>query len=164
MLCHGMGFGVVSDVEKQIEWCTKAAKGGHLEAQLTLAVLYEKGKGGIAEDKEKALDWYRKAARAGDKGAQKKISYFSDKEERAYWRKCAENNKTEPLQIKFDFSLPLIHRAVELRQTELVRSLVEQSLTQVELKDRRGRTPLHVAAESGEMEILDLLASEFKCH
>ena len=32
-LCYGVGFGVANDLAKQIEWCTKAANNGHLEAQ-----------------------------------------------------------------------------------------------------------------------------------
>jgi len=58
-LCYGIGFGV-NNFEKQIVWCAKAASGGHLEAQLTLAIVYEQGAGGVAKDGGKAMNWLPK--------------------------------------------------------------------------------------------------------
>lgn len=168
-LCYGVGFGVAYDLERQIEWETKAATNGHLEAQLSLATCYDAGCSGVYEDQENAFYWYLKAAEAGHQGAQQEISnrYFygngvkKDKDKGKWWEKRANENKTIPLKIKFDLSFPLIHRATECGQIDLVRSQMEQTLTTAVIKDKHGRIPLHIAAEKGRIDILKLLAFEF---
>lgn len=169
-LCYGVGFGVVNDLEKQIEWCTKSAENGYLEAQLTLATCYEQGGCGVEKNQEKAFYWYLKAAEAGDKGAQRQVEsrYWEgigvqkNSERGGYWFDRYLENETEPLEMKFDLSLSLLHRAAERGKMEVVRSLVEQLKATVDLKDRFGQTPLHRAAAGGYVEIVKLLVAKYR--
>src|SRR5207244_372283 len=102
------------------------------------------GAAGVDKDKTKAFSWYLMAAKAGDKGAQKEISlcfYVGTGVEQSYqeyshWNDYASKNTKEPLQIKFDLSLPLLHRAAEYGQVALVKSLMEQLAMNVDLRDR----------------------------
>jgi hypothetical protein len=138
-LCYGVGFGVVIDSERQIEWCTKAAKNGHLEAQLTLAIFHE----------QESFNWCLKAAERGNKRAQQQLATRYPERYNS-WRNSA---KAEPLEIKFDITLPQLHRAAENNKLTLVRSLVKQPSVNMEARDRYGRTPLYISAEKGYMVV-----------
>lgn len=52
-------------------WYKRAAKQGHIDAQLACAVMYEEGLG-AEMDLKRALSWYEQAARQGSVGAQLK--------------------------------------------------------------------------------------------
>ncbi len=56
-------------------WQTHAEK-GDTEAQFTLAVLYNRGDGGLAKDMIEAVHWYRKAAEQGHVIAQYNMGIF----------------------------------------------------------------------------------------
>lgn len=66
----------IRDNYSAIKFYTKAAKQGHLEAQLALAEIYENGADGdtIDPDSETALKWYRMAADQGHVYAQFKLA------------------------------------------------------------------------------------------
>lgn len=169
----------MNDIEKQFKYCTEAATTEHLEAQLILAACYDTGSGGVSENKHTSFNWYLKAALAGDKGAQQELKTYyynysqtikGNADEGAYkrflnkveyWETLARDNKTDPLKIKLDLSLPLIHRAAEFGELDLVRSLMEQRLAKVDIRNRHGETPLHIAAEKGQVDVLKLLAFQF---
>ena len=54
---------------EMLEWYTKAANQGHIEAQKTLGSIYLVGSRGVTVDKELGLSWMSKAAAQGDKSA-----------------------------------------------------------------------------------------------
>lgn len=162
-LCYGIGFGVPIDLKRQVKWCTLAAKNGHVEAQLTLAEIYEHGAGEISIDQKMAHDWYLEAAKNGDKGAQKEVIRYHQKEcER--WNNSFQSNANEPLKIKHDITLPCLHRAAECNQMALIRSLLKQTSANVNAVDKHGRTPLYIAAENGYVDLLKLLGGEFNAN
>ena len=49
-------------------WYEKAAAGGHVQAQNSLAYMYKTGRG-VRANKDKAREWYNKAAAQGDEVA-----------------------------------------------------------------------------------------------
>ncbi len=53
------------DYKKAATLMKPLADGGHVEAQTSLAVMYEDGDG-VSQDTKKALYWYKKAAAQGD--------------------------------------------------------------------------------------------------
>lgn len=59
------GDGVRQDVKKAAEWTRRAAKKGHVEAQLTLGAMYLDGEGVTAWSK-KSSEWFMKAAQQGN--------------------------------------------------------------------------------------------------
>jgi TPR repeat protein len=63
---YRMGWGVDQDLAKSIEWYAKAAEQGHVDAQLTLGLIYQKG----APFPEEAHKWYLMAAGNGNSMAQ----------------------------------------------------------------------------------------------
>lgn len=56
--------GIKIDDKMAAKWMTKAAKQGLVEAQVTLAAMYDMGLGVIG-DKKTATQWYEKAAKQG---------------------------------------------------------------------------------------------------
>ena len=62
------GDGVEQDVAKAIEWYTKAADLGDVNAMNNLGFIYEYSDG-VEQDVAKAVEWYTKAAEAGDTSA-----------------------------------------------------------------------------------------------
>ncbi|HVZ30106.1 MAG TPA: hypothetical protein VG839_06900, partial [Asticcacaulis sp.] len=54
-----------------IDWFTKAANGGKVEAMLALGDLYNGGE--TQEDGAKAVSWYEKAAKEGNVEAMRKL-------------------------------------------------------------------------------------------
>ncbi|MDR2855311.1 MAG: sel1 repeat family protein [Methanomicrobiales archaeon] len=60
---------VEPDFEKAVEWFTKAADQGHVDAQFYLGQCYRAGNG-VEPDFEKAVEWYTKAADQGHAPAQ----------------------------------------------------------------------------------------------
>ncbi|MCK7583204.1 MAG: sel1 repeat family protein [Chromatiales bacterium] len=55
-----------------VDWIRKAAEQEHVNAQLMLGALYEKGRG-LIQDYERAYDWYRRAARQGNALAMERL-------------------------------------------------------------------------------------------
>jgi len=55
-----MGMGTTADVDKGLEWLTKAAEAGVKQSQLILSQLYEKGAYGVPVDSKKAAYWKSK--------------------------------------------------------------------------------------------------------
>lgn len=168
-MCYAVGFGVVYDLEKRIEWfiewCIKAATNGHLEAQVTLGMCYEQGGSGFNKSLEKSLHWYLKAAEADDKGAQQWVvnhyyriadDAYENYRSFLYWWDHYQRNKTHSLEIQFDLSFSVLHRAVNCGKVEVVRLLAKQKAL-MKAKDKHGWTPLHWAVASGQLEIVKLL-------
>jgi len=56
--------GVEVDNKQAAKWMGKAADQGLVEAQVTLAAMYDRGMG-VPGDKKKATQWYEKAAKQG---------------------------------------------------------------------------------------------------
>ncbi|ADC62739.1 Sel1 domain protein repeat-containing protein [Allochromatium vinosum DSM 180] len=55
-----------------VDWIRKAAEQEHVNAQLMLGALYEKGRG-LIQDYELAYDWYRRAAQQGNALAMERL-------------------------------------------------------------------------------------------
>jgi len=70
------GRGVKKDINKAIEWYSKAAKNNHNGAQYKLGELYEKGLG-LKKDNRKAGNWYKKAAANGSRLAKARLEKVS---------------------------------------------------------------------------------------
>ena len=70
--CYKYGEGVKKDLEKAVEWLTKAAEKGYAPAQNGLGFCYEFGDG-VEKDLNKAIEWYTKAAEQGDVRAQSNL-------------------------------------------------------------------------------------------
>jgi TPR repeat protein len=88
------GMGVLKDIEKAIDWYTKCAELGLVEAQFLLGELYCN-----KNDKKLAAKWIKKAAKQGHAKAQYKLSYIynygrgvrkDDKQAIKWCRKAAE--------------------------------------------------------------------------
>src|SRR4051794_19670861 len=134
----------------------------HLEAIKALAACYKIGGCGVRKDESESFRWYLMAAEAGDHRAQNLVSICDslgigageDVFKRIYWFDLIYSNTRKEPPIKFDISLPLIHRAVEHGQVKQVRELIGKSMANINLKDRYGRTPLHCASD---VEIVRLL-------
>ena len=72
-------WGITRDYKQSRYWLTQAANGGHRDAQVELARLYEFARG-VEQDLQKALHWYEQAVRQGPyKGLDKKIRYLQEK-------------------------------------------------------------------------------------
>lgn len=71
-------IGVLGDAEKSLYWYRKAAIGGKADSQFKLACLYDSD-GDVAE----AIKWFRKAAQQQHELAEKRLSYFSETEQKA---------------------------------------------------------------------------------
>ena len=61
--------------DKAYSWLILAARGGHVEAQTEVALLYQFGTG-IEENFEKAVFWYKRAADNGDSRAIRNLNDF----------------------------------------------------------------------------------------
>jgi len=72
--CFHFGLGVVQDDCKAVEWYTKAAEQGHMDAQFYLGRYFYLGGTGVAQDWCKAVEWWTKAAEQGDSGAKEFLS------------------------------------------------------------------------------------------
>ena len=57
------GYGTQQDVQKGLEWLTKAAEAGVKQSQYSLSQLYEKGAFGVPADAKKAAYWKAKFAK-----------------------------------------------------------------------------------------------------
>lgn len=74
-MLYAMGnpaLGIQRDEAQAFVWYRRAAEQGHAEAQYTLGLCYEDGRG-VARDEPMALFWYRKAADQGHVIAKEKI-------------------------------------------------------------------------------------------
>ena len=62
----------LKDPREAMKWLRKAARQGHLQAQVILAEMYE-GQEGIRRNIAAAIKWYRKAADGGDGDAREHL-------------------------------------------------------------------------------------------
>lgn len=74
-LLYERGWGVYRNDARAIQWLTRAAEQGHLDAQIKLGRMYRYNEGNVwecisEEDHIQALWWYECAAEQGDAGAQ----------------------------------------------------------------------------------------------
>lgn len=58
-----------------VKWYRKAAEQGDADAQFSLALCYEKGKG-VKKDIPTAISWYEKSAAQGNEMAKSNIEYL----------------------------------------------------------------------------------------
>lgn len=63
--CYYYGYGVPKDMNKAIEWFTKAAEAGDNTSIDNLGTIYYYGNNGIPKDFNKAFYWANKASKAG---------------------------------------------------------------------------------------------------
>ncbi len=59
------GLGIEENISKGIRWLTEAANQGQLDAQISLASIFDQGKK-VDRDRKEALKWAHKAAENGD--------------------------------------------------------------------------------------------------
>ena len=59
--CYYNGYGVVKDYYKAMQWFTKAAEQGHIQAQYNLGICYTYGHG-VEQNHIIAEEWFSKAA------------------------------------------------------------------------------------------------------
>ena len=86
-LCYDSGRGVTKDMEKAIEWYTKAAEKGYSSAMINL--------GGIHDDEAK--EWKAKAAQTGHKASKAAMDYLAGYHEQKAkeWYAKATNNEAD---------------------------------------------------------------------
>ncbi len=91
--------GDASDFAGAMQWLTRAAEGGWLQAQLDLAGVYLEGGKGVNADPVKAFDWFTRAAAQGSAEAEFYLGHIlynglgraADKPAAmAHWRKAAD--------------------------------------------------------------------------
>jgi TolA-binding protein len=75
-LCLAEGRGVTKDEKEAAEWWDKAARGGWTEAQLNLAIAYDKGYLGLNRDPSWALYWFTRAAETGGEQEKRWLHLF----------------------------------------------------------------------------------------
>ena len=68
------------DMTEAVKWYRKAAEQGHIQAQLRLGLIYERGEG-VAQDPIEAVKWYRKAAAQGDAHTQVNLGLMYERGE-----------------------------------------------------------------------------------
>jgi hypothetical protein len=66
---YDTGEGVEVDKKKAVEWYTKAAEQGNINAQYNLGLMYRDGEG-VEQNLDKAVEWLQKAADASHPEAQ----------------------------------------------------------------------------------------------
>lgn len=66
-----------------IPWLLQAVHEGDLEATTQLALIYDKGSGGIGQNFKEALQWYLRSAELGDPEAQERLSQMYERGEGA---------------------------------------------------------------------------------
>lgn len=71
---YTQGNGVDRNFKSALEWATKAAEGGNVDAMTALAWSYKTGDEVVSRDEEKSKSWMKKAADAGDAEAQYQYS------------------------------------------------------------------------------------------
>jgi len=104
---YQLGKRVKSDKKKAIEWYTKAANQGHLEASYRLGLIYYKGIGGYKIDLKQAYKYISKAANGNHKRSQTHLAKMYDKGHGVtknetlsdYWYDQAYNSKIQPLDV-----------------------------------------------------------------
>ena len=88
--------GIPEDKKEAVEWYTKAAERGHIEAQMALGQIYYIDSDAVNFLIEKAKHWYTKAAEQGNEEAQVQLGFIYDTllhdfEKSFYWyTKAAE--------------------------------------------------------------------------
>ena len=65
---------ILNNINESIKWMRKAAEGGDIEAQYSLAGLLRSG-AGVKKDLEESTKWYRIAAEQGDARAQNNLGF-----------------------------------------------------------------------------------------
>jgi hypothetical protein len=69
-------LGVPENLAKAVEWYSKAAEQGDVDAQYKLGQMYYYGDG-VGADFSKAVEWYTRAAEQGHEKAKAKIAELS---------------------------------------------------------------------------------------
>ena len=103
---YELGKRMKTDKKKAIEWYTKAADQGHLEAGYRLGLIYYKGIGGYKIDLKKAFHYISMAAKGNHKRSQAHMAKMyengdgigKDKTFSDYWYEQAFNDEIQPLQ------------------------------------------------------------------
>jgi TPR repeat protein len=99
---YALGWGVLRNRVKAMEWLLKAAEQGYAPAQFRLGVIYDEGKE-VQKDTRKAVQWFHKAAEQGFASAQHSLGWMyerGDGVQRNYenavewYRKAAEQGNT----------------------------------------------------------------------
>jgi hypothetical protein len=67
---------VRQELEQAVEWITKTSEAGLPMAMTDLAIMLDKGMGGLAPDYPAAAAWFERAANAGSGGAANNLSAF----------------------------------------------------------------------------------------
>lgn len=93
--CYAEGWGVQKDVDKKIEWYTKAAESDDKMAMRNLAILYYRGLG-VPKDFDKAFYWFSKADKAGNLEARYYVGECYE------YGRGVEMNKSKAKQIYWD--------------------------------------------------------------
>lgn len=118
-LAHGAGVAAAedartplmqSDAARNVANLTAAAEQGNLSAQITLAVMYDQGRG-VPQDKSLSFKWLLKAAQQGDPEAQYLVgnSYkagegvLKDDVEALAWRRKAADNGHIPAMVALGY-------------------------------------------------------------
>lgn len=63
--CYNLGYGVPKNMDKAIEWYTKAAEAGEETSMDNLGTIYYYGNNGVPNNYDKAFYWYSKGAKKG---------------------------------------------------------------------------------------------------
>ncbi|MDE7347337.1 MAG: SEL1-like repeat protein [Muribaculaceae bacterium] len=63
--CYNLGYGVPKNMDKAMEWYTKAAEAGDEVAMDNLGIIYYYGNDGVQKNYDKAFYWFSKAAKTG---------------------------------------------------------------------------------------------------
>lgn len=101
--CYYNGTGTAKDVNKGIEWITKAAEAGEEMAMRNLGIIYYFGNG-VPKDYDKAFYWFSKADKAGNLDARyyigecyeygRGVNMNKSKAKDIYWRLWKDNAYT----------------------------------------------------------------------
>jgi Ankyrin repeats (3 copies) len=167
-VCYSVGYGIAKDEKMALKWCVDAAKAGSLDAKHYLAENCEIGE--ISVPAEEAFAWYHDAAETYHlKAMWKVICYYfhgygteknaakSSSWKHRYNIRIGDTSTSEAL---VHVGETLLYRAVRKGDKEAVKYLLRQD--NVNTKDKDGRTPLHVAAESGHFDVFQILREEFQ--
>ncbi|MFN0202804.1 MAG: tetratricopeptide repeat protein [Bacteroidia bacterium] len=68
------GLGTAENLEEAVKWYRKSAENGSSCAQNNLALMYEKGCGGLPTCKKKALEFYNASSKGGNQNARENLA------------------------------------------------------------------------------------------
>ena len=166
-ICYSIGFGVAKDEKSALEWCSKAAKAGSLDALFYLA---ENCEIGTILDATMAFTWYLSAAEAGHIKAMWRVvcCYFhgygvqKDLVKCRHWKGHYNSHMRITSDVQVNAKETVLHRAVRQGNTEVVKRILGHGKDNIDVKNKDGQTPLYLAAENGLFDIVWILAKEFQ--